>query len=244
MSSDGWHRHPPRPVWGLIRIPLATVIIFTTTTLTAAAQWWHPDMLAQLERTPAALETEPWRIVTSLFVQDGGVIGSLSNLAFLLVLGAAAEQVVSRPRLLLAYVGVGVLSELIGYLWQPVGGGNSVAVCGLAGVLAVALWRRDPRLPGFTAVVALLWSVALLSMLSRSWLIACAIVGSIAVGWVIRLGSRGATPSRSVAMVVVLTAAVLVAFRDIHGGALAVGLLVAVALMRTPIPRGSRPMPG
>jgi hypothetical protein len=38
---------------------------------------------------------------------------------------------------------------LVAYLWQPVGGGNSIAVCGLAGALAIACWNRDPRLPGY-----------------------------------------------------------------------------------------------
>jgi len=42
------------------------------------------------------------------------------------------------------------------------------------------------------------------------------------------LRSRGIRTSRAVAVVVVLTAAVLIAFHNIHGAALAVGLALAL----------------
>jgi len=51
-----------------------------------------PGMLAALQRTPQGLHGDWWRTSTALFVQDGGVVGTLSNLAFLLVMGVVAEQ--------------------------------------------------------------------------------------------------------------------------------------------------------
>jgi membrane associated rhomboid family serine protease len=65
-----------------------------------------------------------WRIATALFVQDGGVLGAVSNLAFLAVIGAVVEQILPRPRWLAHCFGVGILAELIASEWQPVGGGT------------------------------------------------------------------------------------------------------------------------
>jgi hypothetical protein len=40
-------------------------------------------MLGAWQRTPQELQGDWWRTVTALLVQDGGVVGTLSNLAFL-----------------------------------------------------------------------------------------------------------------------------------------------------------------
>jgi membrane associated rhomboid family serine protease len=192
-------------------------------------QWADPGLLGQLERTHAELHGQPWRILTSLFVQDGGLVGTVSNLAFLPLLGAAAEQVVSCLRWLLVYFGVGAAGELVGYFWQPVGGGNSVAVCGLAGLLAVAMWRQDPRLPSFTEPAMLLWCAALLGTVSSRWYPAFVVAGVLAVRYVTRLRCRGVRTVRPVALTVVVSTAVLVVLHNIHGGALLAGLAVAAA---------------
>ena len=217
-----------RHVTDLTRPPVATSLVLAATAAMSVAQWLHPGLLARLERTPAELHGQPWRILTSLFVQDGGLVGTLSNLAFLLVLGAAAEQTLTRRRLLLQYFGAGIISQLIGTLWQPVGGGNSVAVCGLAGALAVALWRGDERLPRFAEAATLLWCAAVLGTLPGQWYLAAVVAGVLGVRYAARLRSRGIRTSRAVAVVVVLTAAVLIVFHNIHGAALAVGLALAL----------------
>ena len=118
---------------------------------------------------------------------------------------------------------------LVGYLWQPVGGGNSIAVCGLAGVLAVAMWRSDTRLPAFTEPATLLWCAAVLGTVSNRWYLAFVVAGVLAVRFQTRLRSRGLSTSRAVAAVVVLSAAVLVVLHNIHGGALLVGLALGAA---------------
>lgn len=145
-----------------------------------------------------------------------------------IVLGVAAEQVLTRRRLLLQYFGAGILSQLIGTLWQPVGGGNSVAVCGLAGALAVALWHGDERLPRFAEAATLLWCAAVLGTLPSQWSLAAVVAGVLGVRYGARLRSRGIRTARAVAVVVVLTAAVLIVFHNIHGAALAVGLALAL----------------
>ena len=63
---------------------------------------------------PAGLHGDWWRTGTALLVQDGGALGTLVNLGFLLVLGVAAEQVSSRVCWLGCYLGAGLVGELAG----------------------------------------------------------------------------------------------------------------------------------
>jgi membrane associated rhomboid family serine protease len=186
-------------------------------------------LLGALERTPALVHGEPWRWVTSLLVQDGGVAGTVSNLGFLLVVGAAAEQVVRRTALAGLYLGAALAGQVAGVFWQPVGAGNSIAICGLAGGLAWAL----PRAPRWAGAALALWLGALLA---TAWLPLIAVgIAGVALDQRIAAGpDRRRTAFVAAAAVV---AAVLVAVRNIHGAALAVGLLLgAVTAPRTPEP--------
>ena len=126
---------------GLRRFPLVTIAVLVVTAAGAVAQALVPGLLASLERAPAALHGQWWRLGTSLFVQDGGLIGTVSNLLFLALVGAMAEQALSRPSWLLHYFVPGVATEFVATAWQPTGAGNSIAICGLAGTLAITLWR-------------------------------------------------------------------------------------------------------
>jgi membrane associated rhomboid family serine protease len=227
---------------GLWRFPRMTTAVFGATASVNILQFLVHGTLARLERTPDGLHGAWWRSVTSLFVQDGGVVGTLSNLAFLVALGAAAEQVTSRPRWLLCYFGAGLAGEFTGYAWQPIGGGDSVAICGLAGVVAVAAWRSDERLAAFAPVALLFWCGALLANL---WYPLVAL--GIAAGVLAKAATeRGVPVSRWAALGALLTGAVMTASKDIHGAALLAGLTLA-ALLRPAVRRRSpvtMPPPG
>jgi membrane associated rhomboid family serine protease len=125
---------------GLRRWPVLTAIVFAVTAAVNFAQFAAPAVLTHLERTPAGRHGDWWRSGTSLFVQDGGAAGTISNLLFLVVVGVAAEQISARWAWLVAYLGAAAAGEAVGYAWQPTGGGNSIAVCGLAALIAIALW--------------------------------------------------------------------------------------------------------
>ncbi|MGF6882829.1 membrane associated rhomboid family serine protease [Nocardia sp. GAS34] len=213
---------------GLEQFPKLTLGVFAVTATANALQWLIPGMLAHLERTPSGLYGDWWRSGTALFVQDGGLGGALLNLAFLLVLGAAAEQVLSPARWLVQYFGVGLVAEFIAYAWQPAGGGNSIADCGLAGGLAVALRRRDERLPRWTPILIMLWSAAMFATLwDRAWLpavVACALL----VGPSNLLAARGIDLRRPVASLLVAVGLTLAATANIHGAALILGTVAAV----------------
>ncbi|WP_460720284.1 rhomboid family intramembrane serine protease [Nocardia heshunensis] len=205
------------------RFPGLTVGVFVVTAAAYLLQRLVPDVLAHLERTPSGLHGDWWRSGTALFVQDGGFGGALLNLVFLLVLGTAAEQVLRRWRWLVQYFGVGLVVEFIAYAWQPVGGGNSIADCGLAGGLAVSLWRRRERLPDWTPMAVIIWSTAMFATLwDRAWLPA-ALGCALLVGPAIMLSARGIDLRRPVAVLLVAVGLVLTATANIHGAALLLG---------------------
>jgi membrane associated rhomboid family serine protease len=215
--------------FGLRRFPVVTAVVFAVTGLSNALQFLVPGMLARLERAPAGLHGDWWRTGTALFVQDGGVAGTLSNLAFLVAAGAVAEQVTSRPRWLLGYFGAALAGEFAGYAWQPYGGGNSIAICGLAGVVAVALWRGERRLPPYAPTILLVWCGAPLA--ADLWYplvaigVAAAVLATVAA-------DRGMPVARWAAAGALLTGAAMTAAENIHGAALLTGIAIAALLAR------------
>jgi membrane associated rhomboid family serine protease len=215
---------------GVRRFPALTLVVFAVTLAVNLAQMVNGRILADLERTPAGLHGDWWRTGTSLLVQDGGVWGTVSNLLFLVLVGVTAEQVASRGRWLLGYLGAALVGELAGYAWQPVGGGNSIAICGLAGLVALALYRGetlyrgDARMPPFGVPVLFLWCGALLA----TWWYPLIGVG-IAAMMLSRAVPIGADPRyRRLGLgFVVVVGVLLCAVRNIHGAALLTGLVLA-----------------
>jgi rhomboid protease GluP len=132
-------------------VALLVVGIPSLVQLTAA-----PALLDHLERDRAAVaDGQVWRLLTSLVVQDGGVAGTVGNLVALAVVGTFAEQVWEWRSWAVIAVGSGVAAELWGLAVQPVGGGNSVAVLGLSGSLAVVALREGDRVARALAAAAL-----------------------------------------------------------------------------------------
>jgi membrane associated rhomboid family serine protease len=209
-----------------------TATVFAVTALVNAAQLLHPGILTDLERTPAGLHGDWWRTATSLFVQDGGVYGTVSNLVFLALIGTIAEQVLSRRRWLLYYLGIGLASEFVGYASQPTGGGNSIAICGLNGAVTFALWGNDARLPPASSQLLIIWCAALIATVSSSAHIPAIVLGVVAAA-LSRAGvARGVAVQRPAAFGVLATGIGLTAAENIHGPAL-LGAIVLAAVLTT-----------
>ncbi len=207
----------------LWRFPFLTATVFVVTGLTNTLQFAVHGTLEHLERTSAGLHGDWWRTVTALFTQDGGVAGTVWNLTLLVMVGAVAEQLVSRPWWLAGYFGAGLAGELAGYAWQPVGAGNSVAICGLAGAIVVTLWFGAGRVTGVAAMVLLLWCGGLVAAL---W--APLIGAGIVLGAAGRIaGDRGVAVGRPAAVLALASGVALAAHRDIHGAALLAGIVIA-----------------
>jgi rhomboid protease GluP len=163
-------------------VPWLTLAVFALTAAFTVATWIWPELGTALQRDPAMLHGEWWRFATTWLVLTDGWLQVVVNSVGLLVFGCIVEWRIGRLWWVAAYVVAGLAGEVAGIFWQPVGGGNSVAICGLIGLFAISQLDRT-ALP---------------------------------------------LPARFGTATVCALAAVWLAFRnDIHGIALATGLLVA-----------------
>ena len=126
------------------RLPWLTIAVFILTAgITATMLVWPPIGTA-LERDPVMLgQGQIWRFVTTWLVQTDGWKQIGINSAGLLIYGALVETRVGRFWWAIGYVAAGLAGEVAGIFWQPVGGGNSVAICGLIGVYSVWQVRQS-----------------------------------------------------------------------------------------------------
>ncbi len=127
-----------------LRLEPATTIVFVLTSAITVASLFAPSVLPALMRTPAALTGEGWRIVTPLFVERGGAGEITLNLAALAVVGTLVERAWGSRAWLVFYVFGGIVGEIAGLAWKPLGAGSSVAVLGLLGGTATWLLRGRP----------------------------------------------------------------------------------------------------
>jgi hypothetical protein len=182
---------------GFQRFPVVTALVFTLTAVTSVLGLVFPRVLEALERTPQGLDGDWWRTLTALLVQDGGVLGTLSNLGFLLLLGVLAERLAGPGWWLAAYLRAGLAGQLAG-----------------------------TRLPRLAPMTVLWWCGALLSIRWGAGPLLAGIAGAAAVqlvpGWAVPAG-------RVVAVAAATAALALLAATDIHGAALAAGILIAAA---------------
>jgi len=86
---------PTRAKW-----PWATTIALIIVGIPTLAQFTvAPMLLENLERNWTVIARgQIWRLLTSLVVQDGGLVGAIFNLVALAVIGVAAEQVWGAKR--------------------------------------------------------------------------------------------------------------------------------------------------
>jgi len=119
------------------RLPWLTLGVFAVTAIVTVAMWAWPQIGTALERDPAMLHGEWWRFVTTWLVLTDGWTQVVVNNVALLVFGTIVERRIGRGWWVAGYVIAGLAGEVAGVFWQPVGGGNSVAICGLIGLFAI-----------------------------------------------------------------------------------------------------------
>ena len=124
------------------RLPWLTLAVFAVTSLVTGAMLVRPEIGTALQRDPQILEGEWWRFVTTWLVLTDGWVQIVVNSLGLLIFGTLVERRHGRVWWAVAYVVAGLAGEIAGIFWQPVGGGNSVAICGLIGLFAVGLTTR------------------------------------------------------------------------------------------------------
>ncbi|MFG6195800.1 rhomboid family intramembrane serine protease [Nonomuraea sp. JJY05] len=209
--------------------PYTTAVVFVITAVPSLLQFAIPGLEPALMRDPAAISGgEWWRLGTALVVQDGGLLGTLFNLVCLAGLGYFAERAFGPARWLALYAAGAVAGEAAGYLLNDPGAGNSIAVCGLAGGLAVASGERMGRALG--AYYALVLGVLILIGLG-TWGVVV-MVAAAAVGFQL-VEKRERLPLWLFPAVAVPAAGVLAALADLHGVALLGGIIMGWILKGT-----------
>src|SRR5512133_171158 len=222
MQVGGW------PRMGLRRPPVATAAVFVVTAAVSVLGLVRPEVLAALQRTrrgstatgggasrpcscrtagsPAPSPTSPscwsWASWPSRCWGRGGGWSATS--------GRAGRRAA-------------------GYAWQQRGAGNSVAICGLAGALILALLAEAP-VPRLAPVVLLYWCAALLA---AHWGPALLLFVAAGVATQVAL-ARGLRVGRLAGVAAALAALVLLAARDLHGAAMVAGIAIGAAVGRAP----------
>lgn len=139
--------------------PVTTLVLAAVTLAISIAGNLDQDVLDALSRDrDLLLSGQWWRLITPLFVQDGGWAGTVFNLVALLIVGTLTETIHGARVLLAAYFAAGILSEIAAYTLLPGQGfaGNSVAVCGLTALCLVAFVRSPPPLSQAVSAIGLL----------------------------------------------------------------------------------------
>ena len=150
---------PARAKW-----PWATTIALIIVGIPTLAQFTvAPMLLENLERNWTLIARgQVWRLLTSLVVQDGGLVGAIFNLVALAAIGVAAEQVWGAKRWTAIALAAGFGAQFWGKIVQPVGGGNSVVVFGLAASVAVLAMLQGVGMQRLLGLVSLLGAAVLL----------------------------------------------------------------------------------
>jgi rhomboid protease GluP len=127
------------------KLPWITAVIAMLLAACFLVQLGQPYLLALMERDRSAIEGgQPYRLFTALWFQDGGVAGATFNIAILAIVGALAEQMLSKIAWLGIYLIGALMSEAVALAWQPIGAGNSIANMSLVGALLGCSLSRQP----------------------------------------------------------------------------------------------------
>lgn len=127
--------------------PIVTPIVLGVTALVTIAQFVWPEVLENLRRTPAALQSgQWWRTFSPLFVHAQGWPHLLFNLLWIGAAGVIVERRFGPTRWLVLYFVPGVVGEFVGFTWHPHGAGSSLGGSGLLGGLAVWLLLKGQSL--------------------------------------------------------------------------------------------------
>lgn len=209
--------------------PKVTFTLFALTAVPSLIGLAVPAFELALRRDPTRIANGEWyRLSTSLVTQDGGTLGTVSNLIFLMVLGILAERRLGGGRMLALYLAGAVAGQAAGCLFGTVGAGNSIANLGLAGGLVAAFargraWRVD------AAVATLFILLVSVDGLPNDTARSIGFVVAVAAGGLLIAGR--ALVSRWVFLAIAVgIGGWLTAVANLHGPALLAGLAVGAAI--------------
>lgn len=128
-----------------IRVTGWAIVLWLAVAVPSLLQFVWPAMLTHGGRDGAAIRSgEWWRVFTSLFLQDGGWLGTVFNLFVLGVTLVVAGAVVRGWVLPVLFLVGGVASGLLTmFIFGQPGAGNSMATLALLVVVAIWSMRRE-----------------------------------------------------------------------------------------------------
>jgi membrane associated rhomboid family serine protease len=223
------------------RLPVLTITATSVALAAACGQYLVPGMVSALQREPGGLPAgQWWRLVTPLLVQTLGWYQVVANLVTLALFGVLAERLLGRWRWVTLFAGGTLGGEAAAYAWHDPGGGDSIAICGLAaGVTVTLLTRREPP-PRFAAAAVACYVAALAGwgfVGVRAAALACVLAAISLIGlWLAQV--RGA--ERAALAGTVACAPVMAAHQDLHGASLTSGMLLMGALLLGALLLGAR----
>jgi len=241
------------------RVPWLTLAVTAVTGAGYAWQVADPHLVTVVGRDPTGLHwSHVWRVASPLLIQSDGATQAAFNLVTLLVFGAWVERAWGRRAWAVGYLGAGLVGQLVGYAWNPPGGGNSVAVCGLVGLIGAALWVGRPMMPGPAVILAPYYPAALLGLdvAGGTGQVVAVVATAAVVSAVVVFGRgphsggpdrlSGLTDQRSggpdgpvvrrrfevgLAALMAAEAVVMLGYRDHHGAALLTGVALGLSLL-------------
>ncbi len=194
-----------------------------------------PAILTVLQRDPQALlQGQWWRLFSPLLVDSDGWLQFVTVSIGFLCVGISAQHWLGWWHWLLLFFAGATAGEIMGYLWQPYGGGTSIALFGLIGGMVVFLLRRKQPFLFLTCLFALFEVVALVgSDIGIIWLsVGLYVIFAVLLRiFLIREGGLLALVwlANSVCL---FGAVILLVLHDIHGAALLAGMGVGAVLAR------------
>jgi membrane associated rhomboid family serine protease len=219
-----------------VQRPIATIFLAVITAASSIAALRDPALLASLQRHPdAAYSWHSWHLLSPLLVHSDWALLAF-NLAGLVIVGTAAERRFGSVVLVALYLVGGLVGELAGIRWQPVGAGNSVATFAIVGALMTTLVGIQAIAPSFSALFAAEWTLvyAALEIFGVNGAIVAGMLCAPLSAVVARMRARAQAHRAlglSLAGGTLALAVLLCVRRDIHGPPLIAGAL-GVKLLR------------
>lgn len=144
-QQSGTDRRPPLELLRRLWRPIPPVAAFLAVLMAvmASVQVLRPSLVGTLERDPGG---GWWHCLTALLVQSDGWTQIIFNYAALLMIAPFAERMIGSWAAALAYLLPGIAAQIVSTAgWHPIGGGNSVALCGQLAACATLYIFRGPN---------------------------------------------------------------------------------------------------
>jgi membrane associated rhomboid family serine protease len=209
----------PKPIVATTAVGVAVVA--------AIVQYAVPSVVPVLQREPGVLAAgQWWRSVTPLLVQTLGWYQVATNLVTLALVGVIAERQLGRLRWGVLFAAGTVGGQVAAYAWLEPGGGDSIAICGLAGGVVVWLLAARPEASRWDVGVVVCYVAAL-----TGW--GFGGIRAAAVAVVVATLALYLVPGRRVVLLgAVACALALTVAADLHGVSLLSGMVIALLITR------------